>query len=257
MRSVNRMLEDVVFAVNLTGTAREPRSPGSVADRGVEQMETKADLAAWCPSDTDWPPKTRFMAVMLKGACLLVVLMLSTACANVMEVGKDARVGAPVPPDTRSVVIYSTAMKPDAIKNVDLIGAPQLFGRLLQDALKARRPSWDIRPIEVSDPVPDLSIAVTTELVNIDGGSSGLRFWIGLGGVGGATSTARVSVLDKRGKELAGATISESSECPFGGCVESNETAVQRNLSSLAADVAAFVLDPATFVKKGLMTSPR
>jgi uncharacterized protein DUF4410 len=95
-----------------------------------------------------------------------------------------------------------------------------------------------------------MSIAVTTKLVKIDGGSSGLRFWIGLGGAGAATSTVRVSVLDKTGNELARATISESSECPAGACVESNEAAVQRNLSSLAGDVAEFILDPAKYVKK-------
>jgi hypothetical protein len=191
------------------------------------------------------------MVAMLRVGCLLAVVMLSAGCVSFAELGKDAKVGAPVPADTRSVVIYPTAMEPDALKNVDaLTGAPQLFGRLLQDALKAERPSWEIRPIGASDPVPDLSIAVTTELLKIDGGSSGLRFWIGIGGAGAATSSVRVSVRDKTGKELASATISESSECPVGACVESNEAAVQRNLSSLAEDVAEFILDPAKYVKK-------
>jgi len=204
------------------------------------------------PADQVEPRPLRPMDRGSTGRVALSIIMLLTAgCASFAELEKNAKVGAPVPPDTRSAVIYPTAIKPDAIKNVDgLTGAPQLFGRLLQDALKAKRPSWDTRLIEASDPVPDLSIAITTELLKIDGGSSGLRFWIGLGGAGAATSTVRVSVLDKTGKELASATISESSECPVGACVESNEAAVQRNLSSLAGDVAEFILDPARYVKK-------
>jgi hypothetical protein len=224
--------------------------PGGTSMREVERM-TKADVAALHRTDDDRCRTTRFMSVWLKITCLFAVVMLSGGCASFAELAKGARVQAPVPADTRSVVIYPTAMKPGAVKNVDgLTGAPQLFARFLRDALQERRPSWSMTLVEARDPVPESSIAVTTELLEIDGGSANLRFWIGLGGAGAAVSTVQVTVRDKTGKELATAKISESSECPVGACIESNQAAVERNLRDLAGEAGQFVLDPAGYVKK-------
>ena len=60
----------------------------------------------------------------------------------------------------------------------------------------------------------------------------------------------KVSVLDKTGGELATAQIANRTICPVGACVESNEETVRRNLGSLAAETAAFIIDPAAYQKK-------
>jgi hypothetical protein len=211
----------------------------------------RVGIAAWCPTEGDGRRTALAISAMLNVTRLLAVVILFAGCVSFAELAKDADVRGPVPPNTRSVVIYPTVMEPAALTNADgLADAPQLFARLLRDALQEKRPSWDIRLIATRDPIPELAIAVTTELLKIDGGSAGLRFWIGLGGTGAAVSTVRVSVLDKTRKTLASARISESSECPVGACIESNESAIQRNLTSLAGEVAEFVLDPAEYVKK-------
>ena len=157
---------------------------------------------------------------------------------------------APVPQDTQSVVIRPTGLTPGAIKNVEgLTDAPQVFARSLRDALKEQRPAWESTLADGQSVVPERGIAITTELVNIDGGSAALRFWIGLN-TGAAESAVKVSVLDKAGGELATARISNRTICPVGACVESNEATVRRNLESLAEETAAFIIDPAAYQKK-------
>jgi hypothetical protein len=49
---------------------------------------------------------------------------------------------------------------------------------------------------------------------------------------------------------LATAQIANRTICPVGACVESNEETVRRNLDSLAAETAAFIIDPAAYQKK-------
>ena len=74
-------------------------------------------------------------------------------------------------------------------------------------------------------------------------------FWIGLS-TGTILSKVRVSILDKTGKDLAKANISEHTGCPVGACTESTDAMVQRNLKNLAEDVAQFIADPAGYEKK-------
>jgi len=38
--------------------------------------------------------------------------------------------------------------------------------------------------------------------------------------------------------------------CPIGACIESNEDSIQRNLKSLADEIASFVSDPAAYKAK-------
>ena len=96
--------------------------------------------------------------------------------------------------------------------------------------------------------MPAGDIAVVTELINIDGGSSALRFWIGFS-AGAAESLVNVTILDKAGKELASAKISTRTMCPVGACVESNVDTARRNLNSLASEAAEFILNPGEYEK--------
>ena len=182
---------------------------------------------------------------------LLTILALFCAgCVSTAELQEGARVQAPVPQDTQSVVIRPTVLSPDAIKNVEgLTDAPQLFARSLREALQKQRPTWESTLADGQSVVPERGIAITTELVNIDGGSAALRFWIGLN-TGAAESTVKVTVLDKMGAELATARISNRTICPIGACAESNEATIRRNLEGLAEDTAAFIVDPAEYQKK-------
>ncbi len=112
--------------------------------------------------------------------------------------------------------------------------------------MQKKRPSWESVLVEGEGIVPYGGIAITTELVKINGGSAALRFWIGLG-TGAAESTVKVAVLDKTGGELAAAQLSTRTVCPVGACTESNEATVRRNLEGLAEEAAAFIIDPAEY----------
>jgi hypothetical protein len=141
-------------------------------------------------------------------------------------------------------------MKLGTIKNVkNMNEAPQLFARDLRDALVPKQPGWQIKLADEKGAMPDPDITITTELLEIDGGSAALRFWIGLG-TGKIVSRVKVSIVDKTGKVLASSEISEHTSCPIGACVEENEPAVRQNLKDLAAGVAEFVTNPAEYEKK-------
>jgi hypothetical protein len=124
-----------------------------------------------------------------------------------------------------------------------------LFTRDVKDALALKQPGWQIKLADGESAMADRDITITTELLEIDGGSAALRFWIGIT-TGAAQSTVAVSVLDKAGKNLATAKISERTICPVGACVESNEDTVRRNFRDLAAEVADFIMNPAEYAKK-------
>jgi hypothetical protein len=182
---------------------------------------------------------------------LLAVLGLFCAgCVSVAELPQGAQVRSPVPADTQAVVIRPTGLKPGAVKNVEgLSDGPEVFARSLRDALKKQRPTWDIALADAKSVVPERGIAINTELLNIDGGSAALRFWIGLN-TGAAESNVHVSILDKAGTELATAQVSTRTVCPVGACVEPNEATVRRNLQSLADETAEFIVNPVEYEKK-------
>jgi hypothetical protein len=141
-------------------------------------------------------------------------------------------------------------LKPGAIKNVEgLTEAHQLFARYVKDALAPKQPGWQIKLADEEGALPDRDITIRTELLEINGGSAALRFWIGLG-TGATQSRVKVSILDKTGRDLATAEISERTMCPIGACVESNEATARRNLQGLAGEVAEFIMDPAAYEKK-------
>lgn len=182
-------------------------------------------------------------------ALMIFLSLFSAACVSVAELPERAQINAPLPQGIQTVTIRPTAITPGAIKNAEnLADAPQFFAQALQTALELKQPGWQIRLADDRGDVMSGDLTVVTELINIDGGSAGLRFWIGFS-AGAAESVVKVTVLDKSGKELATAKISERTMCPIGACVESNEATVRRNIQSLAGEVAEFVLNPAQYEK--------
>ena len=55
-----------------------------------------------------------------------------------------------------------------------------LFVGDLKDALALKQPSWQIKVASEGDATSDQDLIIATELLEIDGGSAALRFWIGL-----------------------------------------------------------------------------
>ena len=150
-------------------------------------------------------------------------------------------------------------MQPGTIKNVEkltLTDAPPLFAGYLKDALTLEHPSWQVKLAGAGDGTSDPDLTIATELLEIDGGSAALRFWIGLN-TGSILSRVKVSILDKAGKDLADAGIVEHTGCPVGACTDSTEAMVARNLKNLAEEVAEFVVDPAGYEKKNKGSKPQ
>jgi hypothetical protein len=180
----------------------------------------------------------------------LLLALPAAGCVSTAELPGRVNFQAPLPPNTQSVAIRALAMKPGTIKNVEgLADAPQLLSRYVRDALALKRPAWKITVVDDPQAAADAEVAVTLELLGIEGGSAALRFWIGLG-TGATQSAVRVTTADKAGKELASATITERTICPVGACVEANDATVRRNLQNLAMDIAEFVLDPVGYEQR-------
>lgn len=78
--------------------------------------------------------------------------------------------------------------------------------------LEAKQPGWQVHMVDERSDTSGADIVITTHLVNIDGGSAGLRFWIGFSA--GAAESAVNTSLDKTGKELPTAKIFERTMCP-------------------------------------------
>jgi hypothetical protein len=141
-------------------------------------------------------------------------------------------------------------MKPGSIKNVEGLTDPsQLFCQQIKDVLAVDQPGWQVVLPDKGGAAPEGDIIAAVELLDIDGGSAALRFWIGLA-VGAAESRVRVAIQDKAGEDLATVTITERTFCPVGTCVESNDRTIQRNLRNLAEEVAEFIVNPTEYGKK-------
>jgi len=188
----------------------------------------------------------------MKVGGLTSVALLCAGCVSTAPSSGYANVQRPVPEEVWSAVIRPMPMSPDTVKNVDnltVTDAPSLFAGYVKDALALKQPAWEIKVSDQQGAAHDEDLTITTELVEIDGGSAALRFWIG-SNTGASLSRVRVSVLDKAGADVASAEISASTECPAGACTGSNEATVQRNLKKLAEEVAEFVVDPGGYDKK-------
>lgn len=179
--------------------------------------------------------------------CLLVV----TSCVSVADLPKPASVFGPIPANTRSLAIRVAPSKPEALKNAGGLTDPGPFlARYIKDAVALKQPVWEVRIFEGgAGQSSDSDLFASAEVLSIDGGSAGLRFWIGFS-AGATESTAAVSLADKAGKELAQATITERTMCPLGACADSNEDNIQRNLKNLADEIASFISNPAAYKKE-------
>ena len=173
-------------------------------------------------------------------------------CVSTGELAEHPAVQGALPKDIRSVVIRAMPINAGAVKNVEKLtstDAPPLFAGYVKDALALKQPGWQINLAGAEGVATGQDLTITTELLEVDGGSAALRFWIGLN-TGSTLSRVKVSILDATGKDLAHAKITERTDCPVGACTESNEASVNRNLKNLAAEVAEFVVDPAGYEKK-------
>jgi Domain of unknown function (DUF4410) len=148
-----------------------------------------------------------------KKAAILVVLVCS-GCVSTAELPERANIQAPLPQGTQSAVIRALPMKPGTVRNVEgVIDAPRMLVGYVKDALALKRPGWQIRLADEAGTSADGDISIALELVEIEGGSAALRFWIGLN-TGATQSVVNVSTVDKAGKALASTKISESTFVP-------------------------------------------
>lgn len=187
--------------------------------------------------------------ILLKRLLFAPVLVLA-GCVSTAELPEGVNFQAPLPPDTQSVVIHALPLQPGVVRNVEgLPDAAQALAGFVRSALALKRPAWKIVVAGNTQATSGADVTVTLEILEIEGGSAALRFWIGLG-TGATQSIVRVVTTDGAGKQLASARIVERTICPVGACVEANDATVQRNLQNLAADIAAFVLDPVAYQKQ-------
>ena len=182
---------------------------------------------------------------------LIGCLLVFTSCVSVADLPKSASVSGPIPANTRSLAVRVVPSKPDALTNAGGLTDPAPFlARYIKDAVALKQPGWEVRILEAgASQSSDSDLFASTEILSIDGGSAGLRFWIGFS-AGATESTAAVSLADKGGKELAQVTITERTMCPLGACTDSNEDNIHRNLKNLADEIATFISDPAGYRKE-------
>src|SRR5262245_56603039 len=127
-----------------------------------------------------WPD---VLATLRRTAVGFCVAAVCGGCVSTGELPEHASIHGPLPQHVRSVAIPAMPMKPGTIKNVEkltLADAPPLFTGYLRDALALKQPSWQIKPTGGEGAPSDPDLVMTTELLEIDGGSAALRFWIGL-----------------------------------------------------------------------------
>ena len=177
------------------------------------------------------------------------LVVLCAGCVSTAELSERSNTQAPLPASTQSATIRALPMAPGVAKNVEGVAdAPRLLAGYVKDALATKRPALKISVVDAASAASGGDVAITLEVLDIEGGSAALRFWIGLG-TGATQSVARVSTADKAGKTLASGKISERTVCPVGGCTEANDAMVRRNLHDLAEEIVAFVLDPVQYEK--------
>lgn len=178
----------------------------------------------------------------------VALAFLCAGCSGTLP--DQMKIQGPLPDNTRSIAIRPMPMKPGTVKNVeDVEDAPLFFAQSLKNALARKQPTWRVELWEGQIRPPETDLVANAEVVDIEGGSRAARFWIGLG-VGAAHSTVQVSILNRAGKELANARISEATVCPVGLCVAANKAVIQQDLETLAGKAADFIINPPEFEKK-------
>lgn len=175
---------------------------------------------------------------------------LAAACVSTQEEpAGPVRVHAQPPREVRAALIRAMPMQPGAIKNVKgMNDAPALFASGLRATLASRHPDWRIAVGDANSGVGDADLVVEAELLEIEGGSAAMRFWVGFG-AGAIVSRVKVTLRDRTAKVLAATDIVQRTTCPLGACGEENEPMVRDNLKALAENTAAFVSNPAEYEK--------
>lgn len=180
----------------------------------------------------------------------LCLAALAAGCVSTQEAAGPVSVQASAPQEVRAALVRAMPMQPGTLKNVKgMDDAPALFAGALRDALAPKHPAWRIAVGEANSPVGDVELVIDTELLEIDGGSAAMRFWIGFG-AGAIVSKVKVNMRDRAGKVLAATEISQRTTCPLGACGEENEPLVRDNLKALAASASEFVSNPAEYEKR-------
>lgn len=183
-------------------------------------------------------------------AFLFVAALAGAGCVSTEEARGPVSAQAPAPLEVRAAAIQALAMQPGTLKNVQgMEDAPALFARELRDALALRQPGWRLAIAPAGVASADADLTAVTQLLEVDGGSAAMRFWIGLG-TGAIVSRVKVQLLDRAGKVVAATEISQRTTCPMGACGEENEPMVRQNLKTLAASAAEFVANPAEYERR-------
>jgi hypothetical protein len=178
-----------------------------------------------------------------------LLLLVSAGCVT-QATPQQLSVGSQVPQNIQSVEVHLLPMAAGIVKNFDQSKvSPQMLVRSLKSLLEAKRPDWQIFVVDAMTSPAQGDIRVVTEMIEIDGGSAGLRFWIGFN-AGATQSTARITIKDKSGGDVASGNISASRMCPIGACTISNETMIEETLRELASEIAEFVVNPTEYQKR-------
>jgi hypothetical protein len=180
---------------------------------------------------------------------LFAFLMAAAGCTSVHESADQLHVGKSYAQGPKVAAIEVLPTKSDAVKNVSGLGdISLLFGNNLKKPLIPMHPDWQIRMAGEAAGEPTQDLTIKTEILQIDGGSAAMRFWVGFG-AGAVSSTVKISVVDNTGRLLASSEITERTICPMGACTEDNKTIVLENLDQLAVAAATFISDPAAYEK--------
>ena len=178
-----------------------------------------------------------------------LMLFFAAGCVS-HSTPRNVVVSGPLPQDIRRVDVHILPISSSAIKNID--GAKDLhktLAGLLKTALASKQPNWESDVLDSLADSPQADLLVVTEVLQLDGGSAGLRFFIGFS-AGAAESSARIQIKDKANREIAAGNISTSRMCPIGACIISNETMTEEVLRDLAAEIAEFVVSPSDYQKR-------
>ncbi len=178
------------------------------------------------------------------------VLLLFGGCVGYTELPEPVKILRGIPADARSIAIHVLPATPGSVRNLETSADLSItLARSIREALARRKPDWRIEIREGQTPPVKTDLALRSEFLEVDGGSTGMRFWIGFN-AGATQSIVQVSILDGAGQELAASRISHSTMCPTGLCTDSNEKMLQRNFEGLADEIAQFVIDPTEYAKR-------
>ena len=186
---------------------------------------------------------------MIRSCLKLFLFIFSAGCVS-HSTPQQLSISSTMPVGIRLVELQVLPVAPGTVRNFEQPKDVQkTLAQLLKSSLEAKQPDWQIRIVDTVASPARGDIAVVTEVIEIDGGSAGLRFWIGFN-AGAAQSAVRVRIQDKTGREVAAGNISTQRMCPIGACTVSNETMIDEALRALADEISEFVGNPSAYQKR-------